>query len=201
MSSIALHRNMVRCWYFTFLVFADRSTGLDSEKGTILGAFRSSQALARAIGPLIASFGNLIVLWSFSSWLLLFSKPSGRLVNGQHTSAVASCCCVRCWCFSMCKNVSKSCACYRRSPSRKWKMIKQSNNRSKDYLEFSSIFKRKQNTYSTFSSIPSSDVFLDVSKKLTINWTNKCFVESFLTRFFSENKRMFVQGCWVFCSF
>ncbi|CAF1263007.1 unnamed protein product [Rotaria sordida] len=30
--------------------------GLESEKGTILGTFRSLQALARAIGPLIASF-------------------------------------------------------------------------------------------------------------------------------------------------
>jgi hypothetical protein len=33
--------------------------GLESEKGTILGTFRSLQALARAIGPLIASFGNI----------------------------------------------------------------------------------------------------------------------------------------------
>jgi MFS family permease len=33
-------------------------TGLASEKGTILGIFRSLQALARAIGPLVASFGN-----------------------------------------------------------------------------------------------------------------------------------------------
>lgn len=32
--------------------------GLENEKGTILGIFRSLQALARAIGPLIASFGN-----------------------------------------------------------------------------------------------------------------------------------------------
>jgi hypothetical protein len=31
---------------------------LQSEKGTILGIFRSLQALARAIGPLIASFGK-----------------------------------------------------------------------------------------------------------------------------------------------
>ncbi|CAF1429938.1 unnamed protein product [Adineta ricciae] len=30
--------------------------GLESEKGTILGIFRSLQALARATGPLIASF-------------------------------------------------------------------------------------------------------------------------------------------------
>ncbi|CAF3330793.1 unnamed protein product [Rotaria sp. Silwood1] len=30
--------------------------GLASEKGTVLGIFRSLQALARAIGPLIASF-------------------------------------------------------------------------------------------------------------------------------------------------
>jgi len=30
--------------------------GLESEKGTILGIFRSLQALARAIGPLLASF-------------------------------------------------------------------------------------------------------------------------------------------------
>jgi len=34
--------------------------GLESEKGTILGIFRSLQALARAIGPLIASFGNIL---------------------------------------------------------------------------------------------------------------------------------------------
>lgn len=33
--------------------------GLASEKGTILGIFRSLQALARAIGPLLASFGKL----------------------------------------------------------------------------------------------------------------------------------------------
>ncbi|CAF0748282.1 unnamed protein product [Adineta steineri] len=32
--------------------------GLQSEKGTILGIFRSLQALARAIGPLSASFGK-----------------------------------------------------------------------------------------------------------------------------------------------
>ncbi|CAF2364855.1 unnamed protein product [Rotaria sp. Silwood2] len=30
--------------------------GLESEKGTILGIFRSLQALARGIGPLVASF-------------------------------------------------------------------------------------------------------------------------------------------------
>ena len=33
--------------------------GLESEKGTILGIFRSLQALARATGPLIASFGKI----------------------------------------------------------------------------------------------------------------------------------------------
>lgn len=32
--------------------------GLESEKGTILGIFRSLQALARATGPLLASFGK-----------------------------------------------------------------------------------------------------------------------------------------------
>lgn len=31
---------------------------MQSEKGTILGIFRSLQALARSIGPLIASFGK-----------------------------------------------------------------------------------------------------------------------------------------------
>ena len=35
--------------------------GLASEKGTILGIFRSLQALARAIGPLVASFGKFCI--------------------------------------------------------------------------------------------------------------------------------------------
>jgi hypothetical protein len=35
--------------------------GLESEKGTVLGIFRSLQALARAIGPLLASFGNIFL--------------------------------------------------------------------------------------------------------------------------------------------
>jgi len=40
--------------------------GLESEKGTILGIFRSLQALARAIGPLLASFGiNLLLIFIF----------------------------------------------------------------------------------------------------------------------------------------
>jgi hypothetical protein len=43
---------------------------MESEKGTILGAFRSSQALARAIGPLIASFGNCrLMLFSLTSFV------------------------------------------------------------------------------------------------------------------------------------
>ena len=43
--------------------------GLQNEKGTILGIFRSLQALARAIGPLIASFGNFDFL-SFEHFVL-----------------------------------------------------------------------------------------------------------------------------------
>lgn len=35
--------------------------GLASEKGTILGIFRSLQSLARAIGPLVASFGKISI--------------------------------------------------------------------------------------------------------------------------------------------
>jgi MFS family permease len=52
--------------------------GLESEKGTILGIFRSLQALARAIGPLLASFGNtlvylFIVIYDFSIYLAYWS--------------------------------------------------------------------------------------------------------------------------------
>lgn len=42
--------------------------GLESEKGTILGIFRSLQALARAIGPLTASFAY----WSIGEWTTYF---------------------------------------------------------------------------------------------------------------------------------
>jgi hypothetical protein len=45
--------------------------GLESEKGTVLGIFRSLQALARAIGPLLASFGIILFLL-FSIILLLY---------------------------------------------------------------------------------------------------------------------------------
>ena len=41
-------------------------SGLESEKGTILGIFRSLQALARAIGPLLASFGKDLFSLSIS---------------------------------------------------------------------------------------------------------------------------------------
>jgi hypothetical protein len=47
--------------------------GLQSEKGTILGIFRSLQALARAIGPLIASFGMMIIS-SFNENLISYSS-------------------------------------------------------------------------------------------------------------------------------
>ncbi|CAF1085550.1 unnamed protein product [Rotaria magnacalcarata] len=49
--------------------------GLESEKGTILGTFRSLQALARGIGPLIASFAYWSIgekpTYVFGSLLLL----------------------------------------------------------------------------------------------------------------------------------
>jgi uncharacterized protein YqgC (DUF456 family) len=50
--------------------------GLESEKGTILGIFRSLQALARAIGPLLASFGTnllLIFMFFYNSFLFMYS--------------------------------------------------------------------------------------------------------------------------------
>ncbi|CAF4426160.1 unnamed protein product, partial [Adineta steineri] len=61
--------------------------GLQSEKGTILGIFRSLQALARAIGPLSASFAY----WSIgekTTYLigsLLLICPLILLFNVQYT--------------------------------------------------------------------------------------------------------------------
>jgi len=60
--------------------------GLQNEKGMILGTFRSLQALARAIGPLIASFAYWSIgektTYMFGS-LLLFC-PLLILINVQH---------------------------------------------------------------------------------------------------------------------
>jgi hypothetical protein len=51
---------MVRSIFcFKYIQINLLSKGLPSEKGTILGIFRSLQALARAIGPLSASFGRI----------------------------------------------------------------------------------------------------------------------------------------------
>jgi hypothetical protein len=79
------------------------STGSPGEKGTILGIFRSLQALARAIGPLTASIGKItfdillkqerlpsIAYWSIgerTTYLvgsLLLLCPLALLIDVQH---------------------------------------------------------------------------------------------------------------------
>jgi len=49
----------------TFLTAVASSFGTVKQKGTVLGIFRSLGALARAFGPVIASFGKLYYMTIF----------------------------------------------------------------------------------------------------------------------------------------
>lgn len=47
----------------TFLTAVASSFGTVQQKGTVMGIFRSLGALARAFGPVIASFGKCCLVW------------------------------------------------------------------------------------------------------------------------------------------
>lgn len=63
-------------------------SGLENEKGKILGIFRSLQALARATGPLIASFGEKKSFFDFLSIIFDVLSFSAYWSIGEQTTYI-----------------------------------------------------------------------------------------------------------------